>query len=181
MTLLPTARRDGLRVRHRTLQRFRGTAASCKLEVRPSCFALGRLCPARFGADRARPTGSAEARRRVGLSRWRTGSARLSHCALEDLRWFVGLATDPVARRALGGAARGAAWRQLQRPMVAPACAGRGDDSGAAALLRGSSVGDKTGATYAANWAAFCPYSELRGRCPMPATTTTVVECIGWQ
>lgn len=64
---------------------------------------------------------------------------------------------------------------------MARAGAGRSADAAAAAFLRGFSVGDRTAATYAANWAAFSRYCMRRGRCALPANTNTVVNFVGWQ
>jgi len=69
------------------------------------------------------------------------------------------------------------AWRRLHRGLVARAGAGRGADAAAATFPRGYSVGDSTGAY----WASFSRYCLRRGRCALPATTTTVTEFIGWQ
>jgi len=99
--MLTSACRDGRRVRHYLLQRFTGTAVSCAPAVPSARFFLRRLFDAQSGADRAGSIDSPSVLQGVGPCRRRNGPARLSHGALEDLRWFSGLAMEPGVGRAL--------------------------------------------------------------------------------
>eukprot|EP00170_Pyropia_yezoensis_P003838 contig_16035_g3849 len=100
-SLLSAACRDGRRVRHRVLQRFTGTADSCFLAIPSARFFLRRLYDAQGGLDRAGPSDSPTAVRASGPPRHRSGYDRLAHGALDDLRWFAGLGTQPGVGRAL--------------------------------------------------------------------------------
>eukprot|EP00170_Pyropia_yezoensis_P004852 contig_19736_g4866 len=100
-SLLSAACRDGGRVRHRVLQRFTGTAVSCSLAIPSARFFFRRLYDAQGGLDRAGPSDSPTAVSASGPPRRRSGYARLAHGALDDLRWFSGLGTEPGVGRAL--------------------------------------------------------------------------------
>lgn len=65
--------------------------------------------------------------------------------------------------------------------MGARAGAGRSTDATAAAFLCCFSLGDSTATTYATNWAAFSHYCTRRGRCALPANTTTVANFVSWK
>jgi len=99
--LLSAACRDGRRVPHRVLQRFTGTAVSCSLAIPSARFFLRRLYDAQGGLDRAGPSDGLAALWGVGAPRRRKGFARLAHGAMDDLRWFARLRTEPGVGRAL--------------------------------------------------------------------------------
>lgn len=100
-SLLSAACRDARRVRHRVLQRLTGTAVSCSLAIPSARFFLRSLYNAQGGLDRAGPSDGLMAVRACGPARRRSGCARLTHGALDDLRWFSGIATEPGVGRAL--------------------------------------------------------------------------------
>lgn len=99
--LLSAACRDGRRVPNRALQRFTGTAVSCSLAIPSARFFLRRLYDAQGGLERAGSSARLAAPWGVGASRRRRGFARLEHGAMDDLRWFANLRTEPGVGRAL--------------------------------------------------------------------------------
>lgn len=90
-SLLIAAFRDGFHVRHRTLQRLICTAVLYSMAVPSACFLLQRLSHAQGGIDREAPADETAAIRGVESLRRQSGWTRLSHGAINDLRWFSGM------------------------------------------------------------------------------------------
>lgn len=99
--LLTTAFRAGHRVRHHAMIRLTGTAVTRSLVVPSTHLFLRRICDSKGFVDRAGPLDSPCLLGGSRPSVRSRGYARLSHGSVEDVRWLVGLGTEPVVALAL--------------------------------------------------------------------------------